>query len=123
MMVANTGVLKDNPNFGKALAGIWYDTMAVMTADSDEGKAARQAMGVASGTDLAGFEAQLAATKLFPTARRRGGLHRLARPRDDDGHASAPSSSTRACWVPAPPRPMSSASNCRTARCWATPPT
>ena len=65
MMVANTAVLKDNPNFGKALAGIWYDTMAVMTATTPEGAAARTAMGVASGTDLAGFEEQLAATKLF----------------------------------------------------------
>jgi NitT/TauT family transport system substrate-binding protein len=65
MMVANTDVLKDNPNFGKALAGIWYDTMAAMTADTDAGKAARIAMGVASGTDLAGFDAQLKATKLF----------------------------------------------------------
>ena len=67
MMVANTAVLKDNPNFGKALAGIWYDTMAAMTADTAEGAAARAAMGAASGTDQAGFEAQLAATKLFPT--------------------------------------------------------
>lgn len=65
LMVANTDVLKDNPDFGKALAGIWYDTMKVMTADSAEGKAARTAMGAASGTDLAGFEAQMAATKLF----------------------------------------------------------
>ena len=65
MMVANTAVLKDNPNFGKALAGIWYDTMAAMTATTPEGASARTAMGVASGTDLAGFEAQLAATKLF----------------------------------------------------------
>lgn len=68
MMVANTTVLADNPNFGKALAGIWYDTMAVMVADTPEGAAARAAMGAASGTDQAGFEAQLAATKLFPTA-------------------------------------------------------
>ena len=65
LMAANTGVLKDNPNFGKALAGIWYDTVALMTADSAEGKAAREAMGSASGTDLKGFEAQMAATKLF----------------------------------------------------------
>lgn len=65
LMVANTDVLKDNPDFGKALAGIWYDTMAVMTADTAEGKAAREAMGKASGTDLAGFEAQMAATHLF----------------------------------------------------------
>ena len=67
MMVANTEVLEENPDFGKALAGIWYDTMAVMTADTPEGAAARQAMGVASGTDQAGFEAQLAATRLFAT--------------------------------------------------------
>ena len=68
LMAANTDVLKDNPDFGKALAGIWYDTMAVMTADSDDGKAARTAMGQASGTDLTGFEAQMAATKLFDKA-------------------------------------------------------
>lgn len=67
LMVAKTDVLADNPEFGKALAGIWYDTMAVMTADTPEGAAARAAMGAASGTDQAGFEAQLAATKLFPT--------------------------------------------------------
>ena len=65
LMVANTDVLKDNPNFGKALAGIWYETAALLRADTAEGKAAREAMGAASGTDLAGFEAQLAATKLF----------------------------------------------------------
>jgi NitT/TauT family transport system substrate-binding protein len=65
LMVANTEVLEANPDFGKALAGIWYDTMAIMTADTPEGAAARQAMGAASGTDQAGFEAQLAATKVF----------------------------------------------------------
>ena len=65
LMVANTEVLNANPDFGKALAGIWYETMAIMTADTPEGAAARTAMGAASGTDLAGFEAQMAATKLF----------------------------------------------------------
>jgi NitT/TauT family transport system substrate-binding protein len=68
MMVANTAVVAANPNFGKALAGIWYDTMAVMTTNDDAGAAARAAMGAASGTDQKGFEAQLAATQLFPTA-------------------------------------------------------
>lgn len=65
MMVANTEVLAANPDFGKALAGIWYETMGIMTADTPEGAAARAAMGAASGTDQAGFEAQLAATRLF----------------------------------------------------------
>lgn len=65
LMVANTTVLKDNPDFGKALVGIWYETAALMKADTAEGRAAREAMGKASGTDLKGFEAQVAATKLF----------------------------------------------------------
>jgi NitT/TauT family transport system substrate-binding protein len=65
LMVANTDVLKDNPNFGKALTGIWYETAALLTADTPEGKAAREAMGKASGTDLAGFQSQIDTTKLF----------------------------------------------------------
>ncbi len=68
LMVANTQTLKDNPDFGKALAGIWYDTMKVMSADTEEGKAARAEMGAASGTDVKGFEAQMAATKIFDKA-------------------------------------------------------
>ena len=39
--------------------------MKVVTATSPEGEAARKEMGEASGTDLAGFEAQMKATKLF----------------------------------------------------------
>lgn len=65
LMVANTQVLADNPKFGQALAGIWYETATLMTSDSAEGAAARAAMGAASGTDQAGFEAQMAATRLF----------------------------------------------------------
>ncbi|KQN74849.1 putative urea ABC transporter substrate-binding protein [Devosia sp. Leaf64] len=65
LMVANTEVLEANPDFGKALAGIWYETVSLMTADTPEGAAARAAMGAASGTDQTGFETQLAATKLF----------------------------------------------------------
>lgn len=68
LLVANTDVLKDNPAFGKALVGIWYETMATMTSAGPEGKAAKEAMAKASGTDLAGFEAQLAATRLFAKA-------------------------------------------------------
>jgi NitT/TauT family transport system substrate-binding protein len=65
LLVVNTETLKDNPNFGKALVGAWYETMALMSADSEAGKAARNAMGKASGTDLAGYEKQLATTKMF----------------------------------------------------------
>jgi len=65
LMVANTGVVKDNPAFGKALVGIWYETLAKMSAAGAEGIAAKEAMAKASGTDLAGFDKQLAATRLF----------------------------------------------------------
>lgn len=67
LMVANTSVVKDNPAFGKALVGIWYETMAKMSAAGAEGTAAKEAMAKASGTDLAGFDKQLAATRLFVT--------------------------------------------------------
>jgi len=68
LMVANTAVLKDNPNFGKALVGIWYETIATMNSAGASGVAAKEAMAKASGTDLAGFQSQLASTKLFDTA-------------------------------------------------------
>ena len=67
IMMVNTKTLKDNPDFGKALVGAWYELMAVMASDSDAGKAARTAMAEASGTDLAGYDAQLATTKMFYT--------------------------------------------------------
>ena len=65
LTVVNTTTLKDNPDFAKALTGIWFETLALMNAKTPEGKAAREAMAKASGTDLAGFESQLATTKLF----------------------------------------------------------
>lgn len=60
-LMVNTNTLKANPKFGKALVGAWYEIMAAMEADV----AVRQHMGEASGTDLAGYEAQLASTKMF----------------------------------------------------------
>lgn len=67
LSVVNTQTLKDNPNFGRALTGAWYETMKIMSSDTPEGKAAREAMGKASGTDLAGYDAQLATTRMFYT--------------------------------------------------------
>ncbi|CAN7286177.1 putative urea ABC transporter substrate-binding protein [Phenylobacterium sp. LjRoot225] len=65
MVIVSTDVLKANPNLGKALAGIWYETMSIMTKDDAAGKAAREAMAKLSGTDLAGFDAQLKTTFLY----------------------------------------------------------
>jgi NitT/TauT family transport system substrate-binding protein len=60
----NTEVLAANPNLGKALVGAWYEIMQVMSAPATT-RAARTAMGEASGTDLAGYDEQLATTQLF----------------------------------------------------------
>ncbi|WP_425342142.1 putative urea ABC transporter substrate-binding protein [Jiella mangrovi] len=65
LMVVNTQTLKDNPDFGKALTGAWYEMMTLMQSDTPEGKAALEAMAKASGTDLQGFEDQLSTTAMF----------------------------------------------------------
>jgi NitT/TauT family transport system substrate-binding protein len=65
MTVVNSKTLKDNPKFAKALVGAWYETMALMSKDDAAGKAARAEMGKASGTDLKGYESQLATTRMF----------------------------------------------------------
>ncbi|HMP61623.1 MAG TPA: putative urea ABC transporter substrate-binding protein [Phenylobacterium sp.] len=65
MMVVSTEVLRANPNLGKALAGIWYETMALMSADTPEGQAAREAMAAIAGADLASYEAQVATTFMY----------------------------------------------------------
>jgi NitT/TauT family transport system substrate-binding protein len=67
LLVVNTETLKDNPDFAKALVGIWYETIALMKEQSDKGKAAREAMAKLSGTDLAGFETQLKTTYMYYT--------------------------------------------------------
>jgi NitT/TauT family transport system substrate-binding protein len=66
-LLVSTDALKANPNLGKALAGIWYETMAVMSRDDDAGRQARAVMAKLSGTDLGGFEAQLKTTYLYAT--------------------------------------------------------
>jgi len=67
LLVVNTETLEKNPNFGKALVGAWYEIMGTMSA---EGKASTEAlnyMASASGTDLDGYNAQLASTEMFYT--------------------------------------------------------
>lgn len=69
LMVVNTEVLEANPKLGKALTGAWYEIMEKMQGDSDEAKAVRTALADASGTDLAGYESQLASTRMFYDAK------------------------------------------------------
>ena len=65
MMVVNTAVAEANAAFAKALVGAWYETMALMAGGEAAAIAARSAMAEASGTDLAGYDLQLASTKMF----------------------------------------------------------
>lgn len=69
LMVANTQTLKDNPNFGKAMVGAWYEMMGLMNADTKQSKEMKVMMANASGTDLSGFEDQLATTSMFYNAK------------------------------------------------------
>ncbi len=62
IMWVNTEVLAANPDFGKALTGAWYEVMGLMAAGDE---AALTAMAEASGTDLAGYKAQLESTEMF----------------------------------------------------------
>ena len=63
--MVDTALIKANPKLGQALAGIWYETMALMAQDTAEGEAARAAMAKLAGTDLETFEGQLETTYLY----------------------------------------------------------
>jgi len=67
LLVINTKVLAENPDLGKALVGAWYETMALMQAETAEAEAALTAMATASGTDLDTFKSQLATTHMYWT--------------------------------------------------------
>lgn len=67
LLVINTETLKENPKLGKALTGAWYEIMSNMQGKDAKAKAAKTFMAEASGTDLAGYEAQLASTEMFYT--------------------------------------------------------
>ncbi|MGB5865110.1 MAG: putative urea ABC transporter substrate-binding protein [Sulfitobacter sp.] len=62
LMVVNTDTLAANPEFGKALVGAWYEVMTLMAEGDQE---VLTAMAEASGTNLAGYQAQLASTEMF----------------------------------------------------------
>jgi NitT/TauT family transport system substrate-binding protein len=65
LMVVNTETLKDNPALGKALTGAWYEIMTLMAGTGPATEAALTEMAKASGTDLAGYKAQLKTTAMF----------------------------------------------------------
>lgn len=67
LLVVNTETLSKNPNLGKALVGAWYEIMEHMVAAGEKATVSKTYMAAASGTDLAGYEMQLASTEMFYT--------------------------------------------------------
>jgi len=65
LLVVDTATIKANPNLGKALAGIWYETLALMKRQDAQGKEARAAMAKLSGATPADFDRQLTTTYLY----------------------------------------------------------
>ena len=65
LLVVDTRTLKGNPNLGKALAGIWYETVALMQRQDEAGKQARAAMAKLAGATPEDFDAQLSTTYLY----------------------------------------------------------
>ena len=68
-LLVDSATLKANPNLGKALAGIWYETVSLMLRQDAQGKAARAMMAKLTGTTSESFESQLATTAMYPTAK------------------------------------------------------
>ena len=65
LLVVNTQTLKDNPKFGKALVGAWYEMMDSMITNTKKSKELKNIMAIASGTDSVGFQDQLNTTNMF----------------------------------------------------------
>jgi NitT/TauT family transport system substrate-binding protein len=65
LVIVNTKTLNANPEFAKALCGIWYETLGIMLSGTPAARAAQTEMGTLSGTDYAGFASQLKTTHLF----------------------------------------------------------
>jgi len=65
LLVINTQTLEANPDLGRALTGAWYEMMERMSGDDAEAREIRSRLGEASGTDLAGYDRQLAGMRMF----------------------------------------------------------
>lgn len=65
----STDVLKANPDLGKALAGIWYETMEIMHKGDARAKAAVDQMAKGAGTTPESLEEQLETTYFYVNPR------------------------------------------------------
>ena len=69
VMNVSTEVLKANPDLGKALAGIWYETMEILHKGDAQSKAAVEQMAKGAGTTPESLGEQLETTYFYVNAR------------------------------------------------------
>jgi NitT/TauT family transport system substrate-binding protein len=67
LMVVKTAVLKDNPELGNALAGAWYEVMAIMKKEDKAAEEALAIMAESAGCSLQDYKEQLKTTAMFYT--------------------------------------------------------
>ncbi len=65
VMAVSSATLKANPNLGKALAGAWFEVMALMQKGGPESEAAIAEMARLAGSTTENFKSQLATTFLY----------------------------------------------------------
>jgi NitT/TauT family transport system substrate-binding protein len=64
-VLVNTKTLKAHPELGKALAGAWFETLAVIKANDAKSAEARKFMADLSGTTVDSFNAQIETTAFY----------------------------------------------------------
>lgn len=69
LTVAKTDVIKENPEFAKAVTGAWYEIMDIMSSKGEKTDEALTIMAKAGGTDLEHYKGQLATTHMFYSAK------------------------------------------------------
>lgn len=68
VVTAKTQVLKENPDFGKALVGAWFEAVSVLSGTDAKAKEAQAFMASASGTTPEDFAGQVKTTYFYDAA-------------------------------------------------------
>ncbi len=64
-LLVNTKVLKEHPEFGKALTGAWFETLAAIKANDEKSAEARRFMADLSGTSVESLNSQVGTTAFY----------------------------------------------------------
>jgi len=67
VFIGKTDVLKDNPDFAKAVIGAWYEALGILKEGGAKAEEMRAVMTSAMGTDASGLQSQLDTTHFFYT--------------------------------------------------------